>query len=63
MLATKEHTNPIVRDGQKLAQAQEVVNSLINKLEAGNFWSAEDIEKILESSKEKLNKIIRGTVQ
>ncbi|MFA6184222.1 MAG: hypothetical protein WC682_03935 [Parcubacteria group bacterium] len=58
--STQQQKNPFISDGEKLAKTQLLVNKLITLLNSGNFWSAEDVKKILENYKEKLDGITKG---
>lgn len=53
----KQSASPFVADGEKLAKAQVVANKLAAKLNSGNFWSVEDLEKILENSLREIKEI------
>lgn len=53
---TEERT-PFVKEGQNLAQVQDVINKLVGKLTTGTFWSPKDYEKVVEESLSQIKKL------
>lgn len=53
----KQDIPQFVTDGKKLAKAQVLADKLVAKLTSGNFWSLEDLKKILEESLCEMNSI------